>query len=261
MDNKEKLKIDAAEGVTQELEVSGIQEIIIRKGEAGKVYDPEPVKINGTITAPRSFYDPRKKADLSQRVEGQPFTPYFHPHHTHVVVDRENGQIQLINQENSRFASIITGTLSGSKDYKDLGINSLTPRSPGDLGKLLKRYRHLFPNQEDGMKLIGELLNFSATINTNVEKKEDQRANKKSLLAQSVETNIPLSFYLNVPVFKGSDPVKLKIEINLDSRGSGMVDCYLESPEALDLINTQRDEIIDTQLSAFIEDGISVIEI
>ncbi len=243
MENK--IEIKTSEGVT---------DVIVRHGEAAKIYDPVAVRISGQITAPRSWFDPRVKQQKGD------FGQYFGIQETHVLVDRYKGTITLIHGENEHFRTEITGTLDVSPEYKELGINSGKSYSPQELGNKLREMRYLFPDKEQGMKLVTELKNFVATVSANVEDKKDTRGAKKSLLDVSVESNIPLEIMLKIPIFKGFEPIELKVEIVLDSRGHA-VDCYLESPEATQIIKTERDQIFDLQLAAFVEYGLSIIEI
>lgn len=243
MENK--IEIKTSEGVT---------DVMVRHGEAAKIYDPVAVKISGQITAPRSWFDPRVGQSKPNN------TPYFGIQETHVLSNRYSGTIVLIHGENEHFRTEITGTLDVSPEYKELGINSGKSYTPQELGNKLREMRYLFPDKEQGMKLVTELKNFTATVSASVEDKKDTRGSKKSLLDVSVESNIPLEIMLKIPVFKGFAPIDLKVEIVLDSRGHA-VDCYLESPEATQIIKTERDQIFDLQLAAFSEYGLSIIEI
>ena len=246
-------------------EDSEIGEIIVRHGDAPKVYDPIPVRITGQISAPRRFYDSRKHIpaviELITEDGNKPGTGYyFEKAHTHVIVDRHLAQITLIRNESYQFREEITGGLEYSPEYESLGINAGKAYSALDLSKVLRQHRYLFPDREAGMRLVTELAQFKAVVTAETENTKDQRGNKKNALAVAVDTNVPLEFQLRIPIFKGFSPVDLKIEIVLDSRGH-VVDCFLESPEALQTINDTRDLIFNEQLAAFMEDGITVIEI
>jgi hypothetical protein len=239
-------------------EDSEVGEIIIRHGDAPKVYDPIPIRITGQITAPRKFYDSRKSFLVMETTESE--IPYFHRTETHVIVDRHQGHITLIRNESDQFREEITGRLEFSPEYEMLGINGGKSYQANDLAKLLRQYRYLFPDRDAGMRLVTELAQFRAVVTAETENSKDQRGNKKNALAVAVDSNVPLEFQLRIPIFKGFSPVDLKIEIALDSRGH-VVDCFLESPEALQTISDTRDLIFDEQLNAFLEDGITVIEI
>lgn len=227
-------------------------EIVIRHGDAAKVYDPSPVRINGQITAPRRYYDSRKNA-----AEPNPFFPITE---THVLVNRQLGTIELVRNESDVFYDSIIGRLELSSEYQTLGINSGKSYTPADLAKALKALRYLFADKSTGMELVSQLNQFKATVSADVEATKDNRGNKKNALAVAVESNVPLEFNLKIPIFKGFDPVNLRIEIALDSRGHA-VDCFLESPEAMETIQDTRNIIFDEQLSDFEKDGITIIKL
>lgn len=248
---KHSIEVKAAEGVT---------DVMVRYGEAAKIYDPVPVRISGQITAPRSWFDPRREQNKGTGHPDFGVVPYFGIQETHVLVDRYGGTITLIHGENEHFRTEVKGTLEVSPEYKEIGINSGRAYTAQELAKKLREIRYLFPDREKGLEIISELMNFSAKVTGNVEEKKDTRGGKKNLLEVSIETNAPLEFKLKIPVFKGFLPVELKIELVLDSRGHA-VDIYLESPEAAEIIKKERDQIFDLQLAAFIEYGLSIVEI
>ena len=227
---------------------SGSSEIIMRTGDALKVYDPIPLRIQGQITAPREFYDTRK-------IQGG----YFNAHNTHITVNRDKGEIVLKHNESDNFFNQITGTLSPSTEYETLGINKDAPKSPQELATLLKRNRFLFADKQEGMKIISDLMAFKGSVKSDVEAVRDDRGNRKNSVQVAVESNVPLSFMLTLPLFKGGEKQRLKVDILLEAKGH-IVDCYLESIEAIEAMQERRSEVIDEQLSAFKTDGITVIE-
>lgn len=238
-----------------------VREIIVRKGNAPAVYDPVPLRINGQITAPARFYEARKAITIPLSDTVDISRPYFDKQLTHVLVDREAGTITLTVNESDNFYTQVVGTLGFSPEYEMLAINTGRTYTPAELGKLLRKNRHLFPDVEKGMELVSQLLNFKAKTTADVQQAQDTRGNKKNNFEIAVETNTPLDFRLKIPIFKGFAPVTLKIEISLDSRAAGIVDCFLESPDALKQIAEERDAIFTKQLETITADGITVIEL
>lgn len=244
MENTDKITINAQPG-----------ELVIRHGAAPEIHDPVQLVIKGQITAPRRYYDARKNLLTALGM------PYFALATTHIVVNREKMSICLKHNEHDKFGSIITGELELSAEYKELSINSGSAYTTADLAKKLRNVRYLFENREEGMKLIGALMKFTGTINAQVEAHKDTSGNKRTLHDVAVVSNIPEFILLKIPIFKGQDPTRLKVEINLDTRSNTAVDCYLESPEALQIIHDERNKIIDEQIDPFIQDGITVFEV
>ena len=229
-------------------------EVVIRHGEALQLHDPVKLNIKGQLKAPRAFYDTRKNLLVGEWV------PYFGRVETHVIVNRNAGTITLQCQEDNVHGDVITGQLKTSTFYEKLGINTGHEYTPADLAKMLRKNRYLFADSTDGMKLISELNSFTAKVNQSIEQKQDTRANKTTKLEQAVESNIPVEMWVNIPLFEGYPAEKLKVEILLEARHQTVV-CYLESIEALEAMHNLKDKYINDEISAFVEDGITVIEI
>lgn len=233
----------------------GNYEIIIRNGEASYLHDPAPLSESGVITAPADFYKIRK-------AENRPGTetPFFLKASTLIRVNRRLGIIILVWDENSKFRQTITGNLTPSEYFDNLGINDYsTMRTPNELATLLKRNRFLFTDKEVAMKLIADLSRFKATVQTELAQEKDERGNKKNMIATSVDTNIPVEFEISIPMFKGFPPEKIMVSIGLETQGQQIV-CYLESLQAKEYFESRRDAIFDEQLQVFKQDGIAIIE-
>src|SRR5690606_9546607 len=102
------------------------------------------------------------------------------------------------------------------------------------LADKIRMNRSFFENKSDAMRLVSELREFEAKVNKEVESKADGRANRRVLLAQTVTTNVPESFRMNVPVFKGLGKVAIEVEIGIDPYD---LSCRLISPGANDHIH------------------------
>ena len=96
------------------------------------------------------------------------------------------------------------------------------------------------------MELVSDLMSFKAKIDKEVEDTKDTRANMTKRLHQAVETNIPESFKLEIPVFVGEDPEIFEVEINIDA---STLNCTLVSPDVMDIIRNTRDTIIDNEIA------------
>ena len=110
------------------------------------------------------------------------------------------------------------------------------------------------------MVVISDLMSFKADVNTKVIASNDSRGGRVNAVEVAANTNVPVSFLVNIPLFKGAVKQKLKVEIELDVRGSS-VSCTLHSPDALLTMNETSDSIIDEQLKTFVEAGITVLEV
>jgi hypothetical protein len=239
------------------LQTPGEYTIIQREGQAApiKVLNPQAIKQAGIITAPRDFYLVRKP------MKGADGGDFFPKAFTHVLVNREAGSIALVWGAHIEEQQQISGVVQYAEQYKELALNNHNQTcSPKELATILKRYRYLFSDQAEGMKIIAELLAFRADIKTNIVAESNDRGGKKNVVETSIESNMPISFNMKLQVFKGFEKQKIQVNICFEQAGANSVECWLESIDALEWIEKQRQELFDDQLKEFKEDNIAIIE-
>jgi hypothetical protein len=206
-------------------------ELIIREGQAVKATEPIKVEITGVIDAPFKWIE--KKASVMKLID------------CNVQIDKNNGNIILVINEKDAYSDIITGKLEYHPDFIKFGINSGTQVSSHELAENIKMFRSCFKDKDTAMKLVKDLRNFTAKVNKELEAFKDDRANYALKKSQIVETNLPESFILTVPIFKGQEKQNIEVEINIDA---DKLTCSLISPSANDYIAEFKDAIIDEQI-------------
>jgi hypothetical protein len=205
-------------------------ELIIREGTAIKAIEPQKVIISGTIESPFNWLEKKSLALLE----------------CNLVVCREKGTMILTIDEKSPTADTITGALEFHEDFLRFGINSGVSSTSHELAEKIKMYRSCFKDRDIAMKLVTQLRKFTAKVNKDLEAFKDDRANYTLHKAQVVETNLPETFFLTVPIFKGQPKETFEVEININADNFA---CSLISPAANDYIAEHKDKIIDEQIS------------
>lgn len=243
----EKLQINLGSGVTK-------AEVILREGQAIKELEPKaPVKTNlsGVIGAPVEY--------LTKRVE----TGQFTQERSHLIVDREDIKLTLvINEDDDYNRGQISGTLEFHPKFVEFGINAGKVWTPTELGLFFKMNRAFFPDKSTNMKLVTDLMNFSATVNNVIERSVKESGDRTDNFAQVVNSNLPASFTLNIPIFKGMDSETLEVETFAKVSGREVAFTLL-SPGANQTLEEIRDRAIDDQLEQVksIAPNIAIIEI
>ncbi|GAA4434746.1 hypothetical protein GCM10023188_26070 [Pontibacter saemangeumensis] len=121
------------------IHVSGdTKELVIRKGEAAVIREPELVQVTGAITAPREYLE-RKVGML----DGDRNVLY-QPDYSTLYVDREKKQLALQLNEKSTLGDTIVGRLVESEELKLLQVNSDKRWSVQELKRMLKQVRFMF---------------------------------------------------------------------------------------------------------------------
>ena len=204
------------------------REFIIRKGDALPVKEPTSVGIEAQIDAPARWLE-KRVGEIEQKK-------------THVTVDREHFTILLVIDEKNAYKDVVKGKLELSEEMGKFGINSGEYISAFEMSDLIKKNRSFFQSTTEAMKLVTELRNFKAKVDKEIEANDDRRGNRKILAAQVVESNLPESFKIEIPIFKGQPKKVIEVEVEITPDN---LSCTLVSPEANDTVQNERDDIMD----------------
>lgn len=207
------------------------REIIVREGKALEVHEPNILAVTGTIESPFRWLE--KKLTSLVVITCSLF------------VNKSEGIILLVTNEKDHYSDSVTGKLEMHPDFVKFGINSGEQQTSHELAEKIKMWRSCFKNKEVAMKLVKDLNNFNAKVNKELEAHKDDRANYSLKKSQIVDSNLPESFILIVPIFKGQPKESFEVEINIDA---DKLTCSLISPVANDYIAEFKEKIIDEQI-------------
>lgn len=226
-------------------------EVVLREGEAPVALDPkepERVVINGTIDAPFRW--------LEKRVE------LINQKSTNLIVNRDNMGLALTIDETNYYQTEINGILQASKEMMEFGINTDKKWEPIKLSKFIKMHRAFFTDKSQNMMLVSTLKNFKAKVNQDIERSKEENGSKVDNYSQVVDSNLPKSFKLNIPLFKGFDNEEIEVEIYADVDGRD-VSLSLVSAGANEAIEEYKNKVIDVQLDAIrqIAPDIVIVEV
>lgn len=231
----------------KELQVTvenGVKELVLRTGEAEKIHDVPGVKLeNLTINAVLEYLSKplvNNRADAFGEKENNQIEEI-----SFVTFDYNKREILLNFDFRSSFSDTIHGRLQLDPDLLDFGINSGKSYSALEMGQFIRMRRHFFESKDVALTLEKELKAFRATVDKKVEMADDKRGNIKASIAQTVISNLPLSFNVNLPVFIGQPKRLIKLEIDIDPMD---LTCVLVSPELKEMIDLESKDIIDEQI-------------
>lgn len=210
-------------------------ELVIREGKATEPFNPVPRIINGNIDSPLRWIE--KNKGLIPLVSGCLLAQ--------ILVDKSAGNILLTINPKAQDYDLVKGILELHPDFLKFEINTGEQQTSHELAEKIKMWRSCFKDKDTAMKLVKDLRSFNAKINKELEAHKDDRANYSLKKSQIVESNLPESFILNVPIFKGEPKQSIEVEINIDA---DKLTCSLISPEANDYIAEFKEQIIDEQI-------------
>lgn len=243
----EKLQINFAPGMAK-------AELVLREGVAPKELEPKaPVKtqLNGVIGAVVEY--------LTKRIN----TGQFAQKDCHILVNRENIEITLIINEADEYKrGEIVGKLGYNPKFVEFGINGGKIWTPTELGMFIKMNRAFFADRSENMKLVSCLMNFTADVNNKIDRAVKENGNRTDNFAQVVNSNLPESFTIQMPIFKGMQPETIEVETFAQVNGREVAFVLL-SPGAQATLEDLRDKVIDEQLKQIreIAPEIAIIEV
>ena len=97
------------------------------------------------------------------------------------------------------------------------------------------------------MILVSTLKNFKAKVNQDIERSKEENGSKVDNYSQVVDSNLPKSFKLNVPLFKGFANEEIEVEIYADVDGRD-VSLSLVSAGANETIEEYKNRVINEQI-------------
>lgn len=246
------IKKDAKKAV--EKEVTKVIEDIVKNGEGTitiltgdapkplNTHNRNPIDLSGTIDAPKRFIDVRT----------------FERKESHALVSLSTGEIILVvNEQSTDDKYTVTGRVQVSKEFKELGINTDKYYEPEELAKKLKLKRSMFANKLDHATTITSLRNIKAKVNQDIEKAKDDKGNVTDAMKQSVESNMPDSIKVKIPLIEGQEAVTIELFIVMEVE-SGKIFCSLESIDGAEGIDEFREKAVMEQVKQ-IEDRTTVI--
>lgn len=226
-------------------------EIVLREGNAPVALnprEPERVTVHGTIDAPFRWLE--KRVGLINQKEAN------------IIVSRDRMMLVLTIGETDYYQTEISGTLQASKEMQEFGINTDKGWEPAKLSQFFKMHRAFFKDKSENMALVSTLKNFKAKVNQEIERSKEENGSKVDNYSQVVDSNLPKSFKLNIPLFKGFACEEIEVEIYADVDGRD-VSLSLVSAGANEAIEEYKNKVIDEQLAAInkIAPDIVIIEV
>lgn len=209
------------------------KELVILTGAAEPIYYNKAIEVkSGSINSAFEYLS--KKVVIPEIIE-----------HSKLEFCYDKLYIDLHYDARQRNPDLIMGKLKLHPDLEKFNINSGKAYSTFELADFIKMNRHYFENKDYAMKLVSELRNFEGKVNRDLEAKADDRGNKRALINQVVESNIPTGFFLELPVFVGQEKIRLEVEINITSDFS----CSLISPDLKEFIDLESKKVLDVELT------------
>jgi hypothetical protein len=219
-------------------------ELVIREGKALELKPPVQILLSGDIRSVAEFINKRRNSGEEAVYQ------YIDPTQAIVEVDREKFTITLFVDPSDVYGTEVVAKLEMEPELLKFGIETGRKFSQQELIKLLRYGKRWFvdPWAHEALLLAYMKLDVKVTADlTNTA--PDGRGNRSNTFEKKVTSNIPEDFILNIPIFKGQDYKKFRVEIALDST-DGSTKFWLESVELTEMIAIESEAIFEKQLKS-----------
>jgi len=209
------------------------KEITVLEGKALELFNPEKLNICGILDTPLRFLE-KRVSEIEQKK-------------CNIIVNRDNMSITLTVDDKNHFADTISGKMELHPDFVKLGINSGKYRTAFEMAEFIKMNKAFFANRSEAADLVVQLRKFKAKVDKQVEAEfNPNKGDKKAIIQQAVETNLPNTFKVNIPIFKGTAKQELELEtyFNPDDLTCTLI-CAEVNEIAQDYKDTEIDKVLD----------------
>lgn len=229
------------------------KEVIIRHGEARELDKQEQLVITGaSISAPGSFLEsiwPIYKGRDNAKSKAV------------AVISRKGLSIELQSDFTDPLAPKITGNLIPFAELADLKINDEAGKyTVKGLQNKLRKLSYFFPDKEEYADTLVKLQKFSAKVNAELVRNDDNRGNVNLSFAKQTELENMVSFKLKMPLFEEQKPSTFNVEVIPDITDAD-VKLLLISDELYQLRYDVRDEAFDEALKPMVNLGITIVDL
>lgn len=228
------LKIEPANG-----------EVIVREGQALPQLAPKKIEITGDIKTVSSFIEKRKTLAIA----GISGAQFIEPTRAVVEVDKIKRTITFSLDPENSLGTVVTAKLEPNPDLEQFHINGKKQFSQRELINLLKFSRLYFEDFGKHGELLAAYTAFTAKTSTNLGNESDSRGNKNFAFNKKVETGLPQTFIMSLPVFKGQEPRRFMVEICLDVTDAA-ASFWFESVELAELMELEGETILRKELES-----------
>lgn len=211
----------------------GVNVVEVRTGSAEPIHTGADVKVGSvTIFAIMEFLS---KSDVKEDLILDSILQFSY----------DELKMHLVYGVTQRHTYIISSKIILNPDLEAFEINKGKRYAPAQLADFIKMNRHLFESKSVAMELVSALKNIKASVNRAIEDSRDDRGNRRALIDQVVQSNIPESFNIELSIFKGQPKVVIPIEVVLDED----LECMLISPDLKEIISEESEKLIGGEVA------------
>lgn len=222
--------------------------LTILHGNALELRHPERLIIVGQIESVRKYLDARRGVLLSSDS-----LQHINRDLAVITVNEDEGNIILTVDPNNPFTTSVKGELKANPELAPFQINKAHRFTRETFLDLIAFRRRFFSEVSEWDNLKTKFQRLKITSNSEVDQGSDKRGNRDNNFKKEVNSDeVPASFKLEMPIFKGQPPRKFQVDICVDVTDAG-VRFFLESADFIELMELDKKKIISDQLQSYLD--------
>lgn len=218
--------------------------LTILEGKTLELKHPEKIRLSGNIQSISAFLSKRYAGRVGkglQEVDKEKAV---------VIVDADKMTMHLDIDPENFFGAEVLATLLFTPELLAFHINDNHEFTRESMIKLLKFNKRFFADPLKQEQLLEAYMKLNLSGSTMIKAESDDRGNKDLQFKKAIASqNIPQSFALEIPIFKGQPVEKFRVDICLDVTESS-VRFWFESVELVELIEERKASIFAEELKA-----------
>lgn len=209
-----------------------------------------PMTVEGNIMAAHDFYTALTKREKLQAKAGD----------SHLIVDKELGTITLLWMERDPYQKItVKGSLSHDKDFNVFQINKGKGYGTKEIARLIRRNKRIIEDKNKAEELADAFTTFKATVDVAMEQSGDERTGSfHRAFKKVVNSGLPKEFDISINLWKGGKTHNLSLYHEIEEANNQFT-VFICCDDLDDIMELERDELMDKCLKVFKEDGFAII--
>lgn len=222
--------------------------LTILNGNALELKHPERLSVVGQIESVRKYLDARRGSLLSSDS-----LQFINKDLAVIYINEDEGTISLSVDPNNPFSTTVKGELKVNPELASFQINKSHRFTRETFLDLITFRRRFFDSVADWDNLKTKFQRLKVSSSAEIEQGSDKRGNRENTFKKEVNSDeVPASFKLNMPIFKGQPSRSFQVDICVDVTDAG-VKFFLESNDLVELADADKKKIISDQLQGYLD--------
>lgn len=173
------------------------------------------------------------------------------PKFAHVQINSTARTILFVVDENDELSHTVKGSLELAPELSYFPTGYSNKKSLQEFRDLIKSGKRFMRDESEYQSLLKMLTDFKAHAEIKASNQKDDRGNLNQSVEVRLNTGVAENLNIKVPIFVGTDPVPVTLQICCEANNTGQITFWLLSPELDELIDEMGKKLLQEQAERF----------